>query len=140
MKHLIILILCLPMLANAQSLNPNVTQATIKQTICVVGWTDTIRPPVSFTNRIKRRMLDAGIASGSYPKSAQMNEFKLDHIEPLSVGGAPRLISNLVIQSNVDSDAKDVIEGMVKRRICSGRITLATGRAVFFNEAWRTYK
>jgi hypothetical protein len=28
----------------------------------------------------------------------------------------------------------------VRRRVCSGRITLATGQAVFFNNSWKTYK
>jgi serine protease inhibitor len=34
-------------------LNPAVTQATIGSTICVMGWTDTIRPPTSYTNALK---------------------------------------------------------------------------------------
>lgn len=29
--------------------NPDVTQATIDKTICVPGWTKTIRPPASYT-------------------------------------------------------------------------------------------
>jgi hypothetical protein len=32
-----------------------VTPATIHQTICVPGYTTTIRPPVSESNRLKRR-------------------------------------------------------------------------------------
>ncbi len=32
-------------------LNPNVTQANIRSTICSRGWTSTIRPPVSYTTR-----------------------------------------------------------------------------------------
>src|SRR5215510_5854842 len=32
-------------------LNPAVTQATIGTTICVRGWTATIRPPPSYTDR-----------------------------------------------------------------------------------------
>ena len=31
-------------------LNPDVTQANIDSTICVHGWTRTIRPPTSYTN------------------------------------------------------------------------------------------
>jgi hypothetical protein len=33
--------------------NSNVTQANIQETICKSGWTDTIRPPTSFTNNLK---------------------------------------------------------------------------------------
>lgn len=33
--------------------NPDVTQDNIKQTICVSGWTKTIRPPSSYTSKLK---------------------------------------------------------------------------------------
>jgi hypothetical protein len=35
-------------------INPEVTQANIQQTICVKGWTTTIRPPASYTNSLKK--------------------------------------------------------------------------------------
>ena len=35
------------------SLNPDVTQATIGSTICVRGWTATVRPPSSYTSPLK---------------------------------------------------------------------------------------
>jgi len=38
-------------------LNPAVTQATIRSTICRHGWTRTVRPPVDFTNALKQRQL-----------------------------------------------------------------------------------
>ena len=34
-------------------LNPDVTQATIRSTICRSGFTRTIRPPVGYTNELK---------------------------------------------------------------------------------------
>jgi hypothetical protein len=34
-------------------LNRDVTQRTIGSTICVHGWTRTLRPPASYTNRLK---------------------------------------------------------------------------------------
>ena len=40
-------------------LNPDVTQATIRTTVCRRGWTRTVRPPVSYTNALKRRGLRA---------------------------------------------------------------------------------
>ena len=33
--------------------NPKVTQDNIQKTICVSGYTKTIRPPVSYTNKLK---------------------------------------------------------------------------------------
>jgi hypothetical protein len=38
-------------------LNPEVTQATIGSTICVRGWTRTVRPPTEYTNELKRRQM-----------------------------------------------------------------------------------
>jgi len=39
--------------------NPEVTQANIHQTICVRGWTGTIRPLRSYTDTLKRQQLQA---------------------------------------------------------------------------------
>src|SRR6266508_664195 len=35
--------------------NPDVSQDTIDQTICVSGWTATVRPPTSYTNPLKEQ-------------------------------------------------------------------------------------
>ena len=37
--------------------NPNVTQENIAQTICVPGFTRTIRPPASYTSSLKVRQI-----------------------------------------------------------------------------------
>lgn len=37
------------------AVNPAVTQANIQRTICVPGWTRTVRPPVPYTNALKIR-------------------------------------------------------------------------------------
>ncbi|MFF7234681.1 hypothetical protein [Streptomyces sioyaensis] len=37
--------------------NPTVTQTTIKTTICVPGWTKTVRPPVSYTTPLKIKQI-----------------------------------------------------------------------------------
>ena len=37
--------------------NPEVTQENIHDTICVKGWTDTVRPPSSYTNKLKTTQL-----------------------------------------------------------------------------------
>ena len=40
-------------------LNPDVTQANIGSTICVRGWTRTVRPPVDYTNALKLKQMRA---------------------------------------------------------------------------------
>lgn len=117
----------------AQSLNPAVTQETIKQTICVANWTAGIRPPAYYTSRIKAKQLKAAHLSPA-------SDYVEDHIVPLSVGGAPKDPKNLEPQLKAESFAKDKIEALVRRRVCSGRISLATGQAVFTERRWSTYK
>ena len=38
-------------------LNADVTQANVASTICSRGWTRTIRPPVEYTNSLKRKQM-----------------------------------------------------------------------------------
>src|SRR5450759_4367568 len=40
-------------LLTPSAVNPEVTQANINQTVCVKGYTETIRPPAEFTNKLK---------------------------------------------------------------------------------------
>jgi hypothetical protein len=35
------------------AINPDVTQMNISRTVCVRGWTKTVRPPAFYTNRLK---------------------------------------------------------------------------------------
>lgn len=41
------------------AVDPAVTQDNIDRTICVPGYTRTVRPPAAYTNRIKREELDS---------------------------------------------------------------------------------
>ncbi|MGF1427036.1 hypothetical protein [Kitasatospora sp. LaBMicrA B282] len=56
------------------ALNPDVTQDTIDSTICVSGWTSTIRPSTSYTNRLKAQ----GIADYGYADT-NMSDYEEDH-------------------------------------------------------------
>src|SRR5262245_22986271 len=74
----------------ADMLNPDVTQATIATTICVPGWTATVRPPTTYTGPIET----AQIARYGYT-DRDPTHYELDHVIPLSLGGAPRAEVNL---------------------------------------------
>jgi hypothetical protein len=65
------------------ALNPDLTQATIHQTICVRGWTRTVRPPYAYTNALKHRQ----IAERHLPGG--MHDYQEDHLVPLDLGGDP---------------------------------------------------
>jgi len=74
------------------ALNPDVHQDTIANTICVPGYTKTVRPATSYTNGVKRKLLrEAGIDESHMP------EYELDHIVPLGLGGHPRSLDNLML-------------------------------------------
>ena len=49
----------LPPAASPGVANPLVTQENLATTVCVANWTKTVRPPVSFTNRLKAEQMQA---------------------------------------------------------------------------------
>jgi hypothetical protein len=101
------------------ALNPAVTQATIASTICTSGWTATIRPPTSYTNKIKA---EAIAAYGDYAGTA-MGSYELDHLISLEIGGSPTAVANLWPEKGEHND-KDPVENAAKRAVCSGQMTL----------------
>jgi hypothetical protein len=119
------------------ALNPSVTQSTIGSTICVPGWTATIRPPVSYTNQLKVQ----GIAAYGYTDTS-LSSYEEDHLLPLELGGAPRDPKNLWPEPHTGSQnaySKDGVENAVKKAVCAGRATLAaTQHAMLTN--WTTAK
>src|SRR5689334_22685356 len=70
--------------------NSAVTQSTIGSTICVSGWTATVRPPTSYTNPLKVQ----GIADYGYSDTS-VADYEEDHLVPLELGGSPRDPDNL---------------------------------------------
>ena len=127
MKTLALLLALIAAPAWSQALNPDVTQANIGSTICVPNWAATVRPPTAYTGAIKRQLLiHAGIPLSS------SSAYELDHVEPISLGGAPRDPNNLRLQLWVGPDgahAKDVVEWAMHRAVCNGRVTLEAAQA-----------
>jgi hypothetical protein len=64
--------------------NPEVSQANIQQTICVQGWTATIRPPQSYTDTLKKQQLQAARYTDKKPA-----DYEEDHFISLELGGHP---------------------------------------------------
>lgn len=117
------------------SYNPDVTQSTIGSTICVAGWTATVRPPTSYTNPLKVQ----GIADYGY-KDTTLSDYEEDHLVPLELGGAPRDPKNLWPEPQYGSptaSTKDGVETKLKNAVCGGRITLSSARSAIRNN-WTT--
>ncbi|MGH6980466.1 MAG: hypothetical protein ACREFC_04600 [Stellaceae bacterium] len=120
------------------ALNPAVTQATIGSTICKPLWTKSVRPPASFTNKLKRSQL----AAYGYGPQTDLHSVEEDHRVPLELGGAPREPKNLWPEPWVGAHgarSKDRLEKAVARDVCAGRLTLAQGHAIFIGDFWQEY-
>lgn len=108
------------------ALNPAVTQATIQQTICKSGWTKTIRPPASYTDKLKRQQL-AALGLSIDPRTAEE-----DHLVSLEIGGSPTDPRNLWPEpwgGPWGAHRKDAYETFLKRAVCRGEITLRRAQA-----------
>lgn len=101
------------------SLNPAVTQATIDQTICVEGWTSTVRPPESITEQEKATSMAA------YRDSGSLSDYEYDHFVPLELGGATNDARNLWPEPGASPNPKDTVEAKLRQKVCDGRITLS---------------
>jgi hypothetical protein len=106
--------------------NPDVTQASIDQTICVSGWTATVRPPTSYTNPLKAQ----GIIDYGYTDTS-MSDYEEDHFIPLELGGSPRDPGNLWPEPHAGSPnsySKDTVENRLKSAVCDGEATLTAAQ------------
>jgi hypothetical protein len=102
--------------------NPNVTQATIKKTICVSGWTAKVQPRVAYTNALKLRQMK------QYGEKGSPGSYEEDQLIPLQLGGAPTNPRNLWPEPRSQSKHSDPLETSLKRRVCTGKLTLAAAR------------
>lgn len=102
--------------------NPTVTQFNIAQTICKSGWTKTVRPPVSYTNDLKRKQM------AQYGVAGPPSGVEEDHLVALELGGNPTDPANLWPQLRTGphpAAEKDSAENALHRAVCNGRVTLA---------------
>jgi hypothetical protein len=113
---LVALALVLPGVPGAY--NHHVTQQTLNRTVCVPGWSARVRPPESYTSKVKRRLLHGRPAPA----------FQLDHLVSLSLGGAPYSLKNLWLEPIGQARAADVHEGIWHRQLCAGTLSLRQAR------------
>lgn len=115
------------------ALNPDVDEGTIDTTICVSGYTKSVRPATSYTNGVKKKLMrEAGI------DATQIGAYELDHIVPLALGGHPRKLSNLLLQpweGEHGAKAKDVLEVRLQALVCRGKLDL-TDAQVCIAQDW----
>jgi hypothetical protein len=103
--------------------NPDVTQANISQTICVPGYTKTIRPTVTFTDQLKIQQMQA------YGFSDSPKQHEEDHLISLELGGSPTDPKNLWPEPGASPNPKDKIENFLHTEVCAGKIQLQDAQA-----------
>lgn len=103
-------------------LNPAVTQHTIRQTICVAGWTRTIRPPSGYTSALKLEQMRRYGLTGS-PQG-----YEEDHLVSLELGGNATDPRNLWPEPRPRANEVDVTENELNRRVCEGSLSLAAAQ------------
>lgn len=120
------------------AVNPDVTQQNIHLTICVSGWTRTVRPPASYTNRLKREQI---VAYGY--KDKRLSSYEEDHLISLQLGGHPTDSKNLwpePYRERCGARIKDVLETRLKRLVCEERLTLAEAQRAIATDWIAAYK
>jgi Excalibur calcium-binding domain len=122
------------------AINTSVTQATIGRTICVSGWTTTVRPSSSVTTSLKVAQLASGY---TYKGDTANGDYEEDHLISLELGGAPSAEANLWPEPyNAPEGArvKDQVENKLHSLICGGTISLATAQRAIASNWWTAYQ
>jgi len=104
---------------NSGATDSRVTQDNINSTICVSGYTATVRPNTDYTNSLKIQ----GIKDYGYTDT-NLSDYEEDHIMPLELGGSPTDPQNLFPEPIQQAKEKDKVENYLHGKVCSGAILL----------------
>ena len=121
------------------AIDRGVTQANIETTICRPGYARSVRPEYEITGPIKRRLMNA-----EHPNES-MADYELDHLIPISLGGAPLDRRDLWLQPRrgpATAGDKNVLAYVLWRLVCERRVPLARAQAAIRTDwitAYRTY-
>lgn len=112
-----------------------VTQENLNDTICKSGYTQTVRPPTSYTNNLKKQQIeDYGY------EDTDMRNYEEDHLISLELGGSPRDPQNLWPEPHSSLNEKDKVENYLHSQICSGMLTLIQAQQEITNNWYEMYK
>lgn len=126
------------------ALNPAVSQATIHSTICVPGYTRTIRPPEQYTYDLKVQQLHTGYAVNG---DTATRDYEEDHLIALEIGGNPTSVKNLWPEpwyngayTPWNASVKDSLENRLHELVCSGQLPLKTAQVAMATNWEAAYK
>ncbi|MFG3282149.1 hypothetical protein [Streptomyces sp. NPDC048111] len=121
------------------ALNPKVTAATLKTTICKPGYTSTIRPPAAVTGAEK------AANAKSYRYTGALHDAEYDHLVSLELGGDPNDRRNLWLEPPSPghktgagpNNPKDSVESKLHTAVCTGKTQLAAAQNAIATD-WTT--
>jgi hypothetical protein len=122
------------------ALNPAVDQANIRATICMRGYSKSIRPPEEYTERLKR----LGVRRYGY-SDHRLRDYEEDHLVSLELGGSPTSPRNLWpephhVIGGWGSYTKDRLENRLHALVCRGRVPLALAQREIAGDWIAAYK
>ncbi|PWU24136.1 hypothetical protein C5B42_00545 [Candidatus Cerribacteria bacterium 'Amazon FNV 2010 28 9'] len=115
--------------------NPAVTQDNLSTTICASGYTQTIRPSVTYTNKLKIEQ----IASYGYEDTDPKN-YEEDHFISLELGGDPSDPRNLWPEPHASINEKDKVENYLHEQVCKGVMSLAQAQQKITSNWYAIYQ
>ena len=121
-------------------IDTQITQQNIHATICVRGYSKTVRPPAYYTNALKKRQIRALGYADKNPRS-----YEEDHHIAISIGGHPRDERNLWPQprnSEWGAERKDELEFVLYKMVCTNEIALNDAQHAMATDwiaAWKRY-
>jgi len=117
------------------SINENVNQDNIQNTICKSGYSQTIRPSASYTNKLKEEQ----IQEYGYTDT-NMKDYEEDHLISLELGGNPTDPKNLWPEPHSSPNEKDKLENYLHKQVCNGIITLNEAQKEISTNWGQAYK
>ncbi len=121
------------------AVDPAISQANIDTTICHPGYARSVRPPYAVTEPFKHRLMAA-----QHPGES-MADYELDHLIPISLGGAPFDRRDLWLQprhGQANAGDKNALAYVLWRLVCEHRVLLATAQRDISRDwtlAYQTY-
>ncbi|MBS1856322.1 MAG: hypothetical protein JST11_13225 [Acidobacteria bacterium] len=119
------------------AVNPDIAQENIADNICNPDWsTRGIRPPSSYTSRLKKRQMEELGLPGS------SRDYEEDHLISLELGGNPNDPRNLwpePYDAHPGAREKDVVENYLHKQVCSGAMTLAAAQQAISHDWYKVY-
>lgn len=113
----------LPPLQTPGAVDSTVSQVNIDETICRVGYSRSVRAVYAVTETIKRRLMRS-----EHP-GERMADYELDHLVPISIGGAPLDGRDLWLhprRGQANASDKNILAYVLWRLICEHRVPLQT--------------